>query len=107
MPNREVVSDNEDDCEGMPPLVEESDNSEEELPIEGKIGFLVVRKVLTTRAIEKEDVQRENLFDTCHIKDKLYSLIIDGGSCTNVMSLFMVEKLSLPTTKHPKPYRLQ
>ena len=42
-----------------------------------------------------------------YIKDKLCSLIINGCSCTNVASLFMVEKWSLPTTKHPKLYRLQ
>ncbi|KAL4271498.1 hypothetical protein GQ457_13G013700 [Hibiscus cannabinus] len=34
-------------------------------------------------------------------------IIIDGGSCTNVASSIMVEKLGLKTTKHPNPYRLQ
>ena len=43
----------------------------------------------------------------CHIKDKVYNLIIDGGSCTNVASTLLVEKLGLPTLKHPNPYRLQ
>ena len=52
------MSDKEDDCEGMPPLMEESDNSEEELPVDGKVGFLVVRKVLAARAIEEDDMQR-------------------------------------------------
>ncbi len=34
-------------------------------------------------------------------------MIIDGGSCTNVASTVLVEKLNLPTIKHPRPYKLQ
>lgn len=34
-------------------------------------------------------------------------LIIDGGSCANVASIRTVEKLSLSTRTHPRPYRLQ
>ena len=49
-----------------------------------------------------ETVQRDNIFHTrCHIEDKVCSVVINGGSCTNVASMELVEKLSLPTTKHP------
>ena len=41
------------------------------------------------------------------ISDKLCSMIIDGGSCTNVVNAGLVDKLGLKTTKHPRPYRLQ
>ena len=34
-------------------------------------------------------------------------MIIDGGSCTNVASTSLVEKLKLKTLKHPRPYKLQ
>ena len=34
-------------------------------------------------------------------------MIIDGGSCANVAGALLVEKLQLPTLKHPKPYKLQ
>ncbi|KAE8662753.1 Aldo-keto reductase family 4 member C11 [Hibiscus syriacus] len=34
-------------------------------------------------------------------------VIIDGGSCTNMTSTIMVEKLGLKTMKHPNPYKLQ
>ena len=34
-------------------------------------------------------------------------VIIDGGSCANLASTYMVEKLGLPTIKHPEPYTLQ
>ena len=35
------------------------------------------------------------------------SLIIDSGSCTNVVSSSLVEKLGLPCVKHSRPYCLQ
>ena len=55
-----------------------------------------------------DHAQRENIFYTrCYIKGKVCSLIIDGGSCANVASALMVEKLALPTLRHPTPYRLQ
>ena len=109
LPNGKVVSEEEEECEGMPSLVEEEDDSSDKLSTHEEIGCLVVRKVLTTRAKEEEiEAQRDNLFYTrFHIKDKVYSVVIDRGSCTNVASLLMVEKLGLPTIKHPKPYCLQ
>jgi len=55
-----------------------------------------------------DEVQRENIFHTrCYVKDKVCSVFIDGGSCTNVASTIMVEKLGLPMVKHPRPYKLQ
>ena len=34
-------------------------------------------------------------------------MIIDGGSCINVASATLVEKLNLPTLNHSRPYKLQ
>lgn len=52
--------------------------------------------------------QRENFFHTrCIVNNKVCSMIIDGGSCTNVASTTLVEKLGLPLLTHPRPYRLQ
>ena len=34
-------------------------------------------------------------------------MIIDRGSCTNAASVTLMEKLSLPLLKHPRPYKLQ
>ena len=56
------------------------------------------------------DVQRETKFHTlCRVRNANLPccLIIDGGSCTNVASTMMVDKLKLPTIKHPRPYTLQ
>lgn len=64
---------------------------------------LVIKQSLNLQSVENEQ-QRENVFHMhCHVKRKLCSVIIDGGSCTNVASTVMVEKLGLTTTKHPHP----
>ncbi|XP_040955925.1 uncharacterized protein, partial [Gossypium hirsutum] len=97
----EVESKEEDGNEPEMP----SDDEDLELPVEGEI--LVVKRSLSIQSVET-DQQRENIFHTrCHIQGKVCSMIIDGGSCTNVASIMLVEKLGLATTKHPTPYKLQ
>ncbi|PKI50200.1 hypothetical protein CRG98_029409, partial [Punica granatum] len=92
------------DPDDMPPL---EDVPEEEYLAPDALT-LVARRALSLQIKGVEEVQRENIFHTrCYIKDKVCSVIIDGGSCTNVASTTMVEKLGLPMLKHPKPYKLQ
>jgi len=43
----------------------------------------------------------------CHIYNKVCSLIIDSGSCTNVASTELMRKLNLYTIKHLIPFKLQ
>ncbi|KAL5801030.1 hypothetical protein ACOSQ3_032662 [Xanthoceras sorbifolium] len=87
----------------MPPL---EDAGDFEYPVGGEL--LVARRALSAQAKEDDEVQRENIFHTrCHVNDKVCSVIIDGGSCTNVASTTLVKKLNLKTLKHPKPYKLQ
>ena len=58
--------------------------------------------------MDETDQQRENIFHTrCSVNNKVCSMIIDGGSCTNVASNTLVEKLGLPLLKHPRPYKLR
>jgi len=99
----EYETDEESEDNSMPPL---EDDDVEEFAIEGPL--LVARRALNMQPKNEEDVQRENLFHTrCNVLGKVCSIIIDGGSCANVASTTMVEKLGLQTTKHPRPYRLQ
>jgi hypothetical protein len=92
--------------EEVPPL---EDTSDCEYAVKGEA--LVVMRALNAHAVEDEEgyvEQRENIFHTrCLVKEKVCSMIIDGGSCVNVASLLLVEKLGLPTKKHPRPYQLQ
>ena len=61
-------------------------------------------------SINNDDEQRENKFHTtCRVPNANLpcSLIIDGGSCTNIASTMLVDKLNLPTINHPRPYSLR
>ena len=75
-------------------------------PKEGDL--LMVRRLMGSLCKDKDDTQRKNIFHSrCLVNGKVCSLIIDGGSCINVASTRLVEKLGLKTTPHPKPYKLQ
>ena len=70
-------------------------------------SFCVTRRSLKVQSKPEKHDQRENLFHTrCNVYDKVCSLIIDGGSCTNVASESLVAKIGLKTGKHPSPYLL-
>ncbi|RDX82453.1 hypothetical protein CR513_36755, partial [Mucuna pruriens] len=86
--NGEVKIEEESDNDLMSSLKDDN----EELPHKGDL--LVVRKVL-------------NMQEKCLVQEKVCSVIIDGGSCTNVASTTLVENLNLQTNKHPRPYKLQ
>ncbi|XP_027156394.1 uncharacterized protein LOC113757190 [Coffea eugenioides] len=50
---------------------------------------------------------RGHIASQCPNQRAMIILPNDGGSCANVASALMVEKLALPTLRHPTPYRLQ
>ena len=63
----------------------------------------MTRHILSTQ-VREDDIkqQRENIFHIrYHVTNKVCSLIIDGGSCTNVTSALLGEKLQLPALKQP------
>jgi hypothetical protein len=64
---------------------------------EFEIGVvLVVTQILSVQVKEAENGQRHNLFQTrAKVEGKVYKVIIDGGSCHNLASKEMVEKLRL------------
>jgi len=78
----------------------------EEGPDEGEL--LVIRRAFSGLASQDEFEQRESIFHTrCSVGGKVSFLIIDGGSCANVASQSMVNKLKPSMTPHPKPYTIQ
>jgi len=103
--NGDIESESLSDDE-MSPLEDCSDVNVAE-PVNG--DALVTTRALNMKPkVEGDEEQREHIFHTrCHIKDKVCNLIIDSGSCTNVASTLFVEKLGLPTLKHPNPYKIQ
>ena len=59
-------------------------------------------------AVKEENNQRHNLFHTRGmIKDKLCSIIVDNGSCNNIASQELVERIGLKQRRHPSPYKIQ
>ncbi|KAL1203462.1 RNA-directed DNA polymerase-like protein [Cardamine amara subsp. amara] len=108
-PNQKVMIIRPDgEYESQDEAEEVPEGSEEDIVDYPETGeLLVIRRALST-LYDPETIQRENIFHTrCTVNTKVCSLIIDGGSCTNVARKYLVDKLGLPKTKHPRPYRLR
>ncbi|GAB2282773.1 hypothetical protein Dimus_039560 [Dionaea muscipula] len=102
----EVVTDEEEGSDSMPPLEDRSDFGD--FMDDDVLPLLLSKRALSVQAREDDVEQRENIFYVrCYIQGRVCSLIVDEGSCTNVASTTMVSRLGLATTAHPTPYRLQ
>ena len=85
---------------------QENEYEEEHLGTEtsNKYMSIIVKRVLSTQMEKVEQDKCHNLFQTkLVIKEHSARVIIDGGSCNNLASMDMVEKLGLTTTQHPHP----
>ena len=79
----EVVTEDEKDDQIL--LLE--DVSDEECVATTNLA-LVIRRALSALTRDQEKEQRENIFHTrCHILNEMCSMIIDGGSCINILVL--------------------
>ncbi|KAJ9567936.1 hypothetical protein OSB04_003902 [Centaurea solstitialis] len=68
-----------------------------------KINIVLQRVLLSS----KEDGQRNNLFRShCSVNNKVCDLIVDNGSCENLVSQKLVDYLKLPTEPIDTPYSL-
>ena len=79
-------------------------NEEENVYCDGdKNPSLVVTRVLTTSPQDDQD-QRCSLFQTrAGINGKSIKVIIDGGSCHNLASKELCDKVQLTYKRHPRP----
>ena len=91
--NGELMTESEDDSDGVPELVDVSNDDGVVYPVTG--GFLVARRALNTHIkVNDTEQQRENIFHTrCHVNNKVCSMIIDGRSCTNVASTILASTI--------------
>ena len=88
--------------------IKEDDNHEKEIRAFEIGAALVVTQILSVQMSEAESGQWHNLFQTrAKVEDMVCKVIIDGGSCHNLASKEMVEKLGLKLLKHPHPYHVQ
>ena len=92
------------------------EEDEEELDEEGKTLYLapeegemlMIKRLLHATDAPSEASKREQIFHSrCKVANKTDNLIIDGGSCTNVASIELVNKLNLATLAHLRPHKLQ
>lgn len=57
--------------------------------------------------VENLEEQQENIIHIrCHVQNKVYNMIINNESCTNVTNIDLLDKLDLHTTEHLIPYKL-
>jgi hypothetical protein len=78
---------------------------DEELIVADHGESLVIRRSLHT-SVKEPHWLRKNIFHTrCTVAGKVCDVIIDSGTCENVVFNNMVEKLKLPTEIHPHPYK--
>ena len=69
---------------------------------------IIVQWVLSSQVQQHEKLQRHNLFQIFFIiSNRRARVIIDGGSCNNLVSSDLVKKLGLTTRPHPRPYHIQ
>ena len=69
--------------------------------------FFMQPLVNIPRLNEEEDWRCLNIFQTCvACQGRPCTLIIDRGSCSNLASKELVEKLNIKTKEHPNPYQI-
>jgi len=69
---------------------------------------LEMTQILSVQANEAENGQQHELFKTrAKVLHKEVKVIIDGGSCHNLASHEMGDKLGLKLLQHPHPYNVQ
>nr|GEZ38621.1 hypothetical protein [Tanacetum cinerariifolium] len=92
------------DTDASPKLAEPGD----EFVYRGEaLVIQIVLNVDVSKSVDDNSWLRNNIFRTkCTSKGKVCDMIIDGGSCKNVVSTYMVEKLGMKTEDHPEPYQL-
>lgn len=106
-PNRKIVSLVEEAIEEVEDDSLTNEWDEDDVTYEDQGESLVVRRSLNAIHVEEDNWLRNNIFHTrCTSHGKVCDVIIDGGSCENVVAAKMVEKLQLNTEEHPQPYKL-
>ncbi|XP_021288378.1 uncharacterized protein LOC110419610 [Herrania umbratica] len=83
------------------------DKIEEVVADRGEV-LVIHHNLKTVMMNEDESWLRHNiLYTRCTSQRKACNVIIDSGSCENVVANYMVEKLKLPIETHPHPCKLQ
>jgi hypothetical protein len=107
--NGEYESASEEEQEAFDEEKFQDANENEDLPsCEFERGAaLVVTQILSVQMKEAKNGQWHNLFQTrAKVEGNVCKMIIDGGSCHNLASREMVDKLGMKLLRHPHPYHV-
>nr|GEU67457.1 RNA-directed DNA polymerase, eukaryota, reverse transcriptase zinc-binding domain protein [Tanacetum cinerariifolium] len=97
--NDRVISDNAFQEEDELEYAESLDGEAEQ------VTYFIQRTLYTPKVSDSS--QKNKIFRTkCLVKEKICSIIIDGGSCENLVSKAFVKAFKLPTEPHPSPYQI-
>jgi hypothetical protein len=89
-----------------PPIFDEA-TYDEDVIYEDTGEMLVIRRVLNFSPVQDDVWLCNNIFHTrCTSHGKVCDVIIDSGTCENVISKTMVQKIPLKIEKRPKSYKL-
>jgi len=67
--------------------------------------LLVIHRALHIKEVPLEPGLREQIFHTwCTIRGKVCKLIINGGSCIDVIFMTLIDELQVPNKVYPTPY---
>ncbi|XP_073125858.1 uncharacterized protein [Henckelia pumila] len=69
-------------------------------------SLLLHRACFSPRQVSDSWYRIDLFHSTCTIGGRVCQFIIDSGSCENVVSSVVIDKLSIPSEPHPKTYKL-
>lgn len=70
-----------------------------------QVNYMVQKFILGLR--DKQYIEALFVKDYCTMNKKVCDIIIDSGSCENIMAKFLVKTLRLTTVKHPHSYKVE
>src|SRR5205809_752281 len=95
-----------DEEEGEDATYCEADGGDDEYDDDDEGQTYVIQRLMLAPKQEDES-QRNQLFRTrCTVNNCILNVIIDGGSCKNIVSKKTAEDMKLPVEKHPQPYTI-
>jgi hypothetical protein len=82
---------------------DDSDSDRDVLFRDGSTTLVIRKSLLTLKSDSDENLSHNNIFQSIYtIKDKVYSLIVDSGSCKNMVFIEAIKKFQLAIKSHPK-----
>ncbi|GKE38635.1 reverse transcriptase domain-containing protein, partial [Tanacetum coccineum] len=106
-PNKQLVSLVEDTPTLVYDTYDDKEANDDDEVVYSDSGEALITQRGGDKAVDDASWLRNNIFQTkCTTKGKVCSVIIDGGSCNNMVATSMAEKLGLDTQDHPEPYQL-